>query len=105
MTTELLQATPDNFKRHLISLMLPKQLNPDLPEAFCSFITRATQKEPSLRYDDLGQVLNDLNSIAKRTTQFEFAEPMQSRKRMMSLLMFYEEYHQLVRNHHRAIPD
>lgn len=84
------------LKAHITEPMPnPRMLNPDLPEAFCGFIARATQKEPSLRYDNLGQVLEDLNSIAQRTTPFEFTEPTRSRKRMMSLLMFYEESHQL----------
>lgn len=87
------------LKAHITEPMPdPRALNPDLPEAFCSFITRATQKDPSLRYDDLGQVWEDLHSLAETATQFESSEPMQPRKRIMSLIMLYEEDQQLVLN-------
>lgn len=47
------KATPD-----------PRDFNPNLPEQFASFIKKATEKKPDLRFQDISEVLKELNSIA-----------------------------------------
>ncbi|MEW6114204.1 MAG: protein kinase [Thermodesulfobacteriota bacterium] len=42
----------------------PCTLNPELPSEFNSFIQRATQKDPSLRYQTMDEVYEDLRRLA-----------------------------------------
>ncbi len=47
----------------------PRLLNPDLPGEFCDFIARSTQKDPAARYENFGQVMIELTSMAKKAGQ------------------------------------
>lgn len=68
----------------------PRDLNPDLPEEFSNFVKKATEKRPELRYHDMSEVLNALNSMA---TISEGERIVNSRKKrtMRSLYMFFEK--------------
>jgi serine/threonine protein kinase len=44
----------------------PSSLNADLPSRFIDFIQRATQKDPSARYQTIVEVISDLESLAER---------------------------------------
>lgn len=43
----------------------PRLLNPDLPPEFSAFITRATRKDPSERYQTVGRALDELEHLAE----------------------------------------
>jgi len=87
------------LKAHITEpIPYPRVLNPDLPETFCRFITKATQKDPRSRYDDLLQVSDDLNYMVKNTGEFLLREPIQHRRRMMSLFILYGDDRQLELN-------
>lgn len=58
LKAHITQPTPD-----------PRLLNPELPREFCDFIARCTQKDPAARYDNIGQVMIELESMAKEASQ------------------------------------
>jgi len=75
----------------------PRALNPYLPEEFSRFIARATQKDPEARYQDIGEVIEALSSMAAKIG----AEPRarsDGKRRMLTLFMFYEDERHLELN-------
>ncbi len=68
----------------------PRILNPSLPEAFADFIRKATAKDPTKRYDDLGQLSRVLYQMAQ-AMQLDLVPRPRRTRRMMSLVMIYED--------------
>jgi len=75
----------------------PRQRIPDLPEGLCAFIAKATQRDPSLRYQSLDEALCDLTRVAE---SLGITEPGRHRpaRRMMGLFLFYNEDQRLLLN-------
>jgi serine/threonine protein kinase len=73
----------------------PRTLIPDLPDEACNFIMRATQREPAARYKSMSQVLYELESLAE-TMGVKRERPVQERRKMMSLFLFYDDQHELI---------
>ncbi len=86
MRAHITEPTPD-----------PRDFNPDLPEEFCSFISKATQKDPSARYQNCREVIADLMGMAAIAGEGIPSEA-RSKKRMMTLFMFYRDECQLELN-------
>jgi len=76
----------------------PRSLNPDLPAEFNDFVQRATRKDPGDRYQDMKQVLDDLNALAERTGVTPSVAESR-RAKMMSLFMFYDDEHDVELTH------
>ncbi|MFZ5867908.1 MAG: hypothetical protein ACOYXY_18635, partial [Thermodesulfobacteriota bacterium] len=72
----------------------PRTINPDLPPAFAAFIAKATRKDPSDRYRNMDEVLEDLLPLAERAGVAVEADSAPKRN-MMSLFMFYRKDRQL----------
>lgn len=68
----------------------PRALNRDLPEEFSRFIARATQKDPGSRYQNIGEVIDALSSMAAKMGT-EHRSRSEGRRRMLTLFMFYED--------------
>jgi serine/threonine protein kinase len=72
----------------------PRAIVPNLPEEFTEFVRRATSKNPNARYRNIGEVLDILVPMARRFG----AEPraaVTKRRKLMSLLMLYDESRQV----------
>ncbi len=73
----------------------PRSLVPDMPGEICTFLTRATQKDPANRYQSMEQVVHALTPLAEklgigpRTGTCEQIN-------MMSLFLFYRSQHQTI---------
>ena len=67
----------------------PRALNPDLPEEFCAFVAKATQKDPDLRYQNCHEIISDLMAMGPKAAESVSSESRHKR-RMMTLFMFYE---------------
>jgi eukaryotic-like serine/threonine-protein kinase len=72
----------------------PRVLNPSLPEGFSEFIRKATEKDPAKRYSGLGEVRNALFRIA-RDMGLDVAPRPRRKRRVMSLVMLYEDEAQI----------
>jgi serine/threonine protein kinase len=72
----------------------PRSIDPDLPEGFCNFVQRATQKKPENRYKHIVEVLGDLYPLAKKSGVKTRPETRQV-GHMMSLFVFYQDEHQV----------
>lgn len=72
----------------------PRKLVPDLPDALCYFIKRATQKDPSLRYKSCWEIIRDLQPFAD-TLGVERRPQLGQRRKMMSIHLFYQEEQQV----------
>jgi len=77
-----------------VDLPDPRKLVPDLPDAICYFIKRATQKDPSLRYKSCWEIIRDLQPFAD-TLGVERRPQLGRRRKMMSIHLFYQEEQQL----------
>ena len=85
----------------------PRGVVPDLPGELNDFLLRATQREPSGRYENVRQIIHDLEPLAERmgigtrpATAQEF--------NMMSLFLFYRQeqhdiMHRLAREFRREL--
>ncbi|MBI5247917.1 MAG: protein kinase, partial [Desulfomonile tiedjei] len=73
----------------------PRDLVPDLPEEMRTFILRATRREPSSRYQSIGQVLSELHLLADK---IGMALPTKAERclNMMGLFLFYRDEHQAI---------
>jgi CRP-like cAMP-binding protein len=72
----------------------PRGSIPDLPEEFAHFILRATKRDPSERYDNIPEILNELKPLAQQMGLMRHLQVKEQRK-MMSLFLFYHDEHQL----------
>ncbi|KPK29345.1 MAG: hypothetical protein AMK69_06915 [Nitrospira bacterium SG8_3] len=72
----------------------PRRSIPDLPEELSHFILRATKRDPSERYDNVPQILNELQPLAQQMGLMRHLQVKEQRK-MMSLFLFYQDEHQL----------
>ncbi len=73
----------------------PRSSIPDLPEELSNFILRATKRDPSERYDNVPQILYDLQPLAQQMGLTRHLQVKEQRK-MMSLFLFYQDEHQLI---------
>jgi serine/threonine protein kinase len=73
----------------------PSTLVADLPDELSHFVRRATRRNPAERYENISQVLQDLEALAARMDMKRQLKPREQRK-MMGLLLFYEKQHELV---------
>jgi len=72
----------------------PRELNPELPAKFAAFVRAATQKEPELRFQQMGEVIDQLMPLFDKTALRRRSGSAEKRK-MMSLFMFYRDDQQL----------
>jgi serine/threonine protein kinase len=70
----------------------PQTLVPDLPSELHYLITRATQKDPSSRFNSFWEIIRDLQPFADKIG-VERRPRRQRQRKMKSLLVFYEEEH------------
>lgn len=68
----------------------PRGLNPDLPDDFCTFVSRATQKLPDERYQSVAEALEDLTPLAERIGLGK-APHQAAKRRAMNLFMLYQD--------------
>jgi len=71
----------------------PRSLNSDLPQEFCNFISRATEKDPDQRYESIAWAVDDLRPLVERIGLQKVPKRAGKRK-AISLLMFYQDTHQ-----------
>jgi serine/threonine protein kinase len=67
----------------------PRACDPDLPEEFCEFVARATNKEPKDRFQDMKSVIRKLRDML-RSKEHDRGPGVQ-RRRMMSVFVFYDQ--------------
>ena len=72
----------------------PCSLNPDLPAELNDFIQRATQKDPSMRHQNMSQVLADLKRLAEKCRVSATVEGGSSHEKM-ALVMSYRDVDRL----------
>jgi serine/threonine protein kinase len=72
----------------------PRRLVPDLPEEMSDFILRATKRNPADRYENVPQILSELQPLAQKMGLIRHLQVKEQRK-MMSLFLFYQDEHQL----------
>jgi serine/threonine protein kinase len=67
----------------------PAEVKPDLPDAFCHFITKAGRRDPNERYQHIQEAVDDLGFLAR---EFGLAQhyPSAPKKRMRNILLAYE---------------
>jgi len=75
----------------------PRDLVPDLPDELATFILRATRIEPNERYENVTQILNDLEPLAQKM-DLKGQPDIREQRKMMSLFLFYQDEHQLMLN-------
>jgi len=73
----------------------PSTLVSDLPDELRHFVRRATRRNPAERYENVSEVLHDLEALAARLDMKRQLKPP-GRRKMMGLLLFYQEQHELV---------
>jgi len=72
----------------------PKRITPDLPDELCSFLFRATRREPEKRYQNVQEVYQALRHIADKAGLLREGPPRE-KKKMMTLFLFYRDEQQL----------
>ena len=72
----------------------PSRSIPDLPAELSHFILRATKRDPSERYDNVPQIVSELQPLAQQMGLMRHLQVKEQRK-MMSLFLFYQDEHQL----------
>lgn len=75
----------------------PRNFNPDLPDEFCRFVSKATQKDPSARYQTCCEMIADLMTMAAKAGE-KISSDSRAKRRMMTLFMFYGDEFQLELN-------
>jgi serine/threonine protein kinase len=73
----------------------PRSLVPDLPEELHRFLTVATRKEPEERYQNVNQIIHDLQPLAQRLG-IQTPELAAPNFNMTSLFLFYRDEHQAI---------
>jgi len=72
----------------------PRRCIPDMPEELSDFILRATKRDPSDRYENVPQILYDLQPLAQQMGLTRHLQ-VKGQRKMMSLFLFYQDEHQL----------
>jgi serine/threonine protein kinase len=75
----------------------PRELVPDLPDELATFILRATRIERDERYENITQILLELEPLAQRMG-LKGQSDIREQRKMMSLFLFYQDEHQLMLN-------
>ena len=75
----------------------PAQHIPDLPEGLRQLILKSCARDIGQRYRDIPALLNDLNPLAGQLGVAKLS-PITRNKRMMTLVLLYEDRHQLELN-------
>ncbi len=83
MRAHITQQTPD-----------PRKFVADLPKEFAEFVSKATQKDPSARYQDMMEVVDDLKPLARKLGARSRIES-HGKRRLVNLFMAYEDTRQL----------
>jgi serine/threonine protein kinase len=68
----------------------PRLIVPDLPEELAHIILKATQKDPSARYQRVEEMVDDLQPLARKLGVDASREP-RKRGNMMGLFLFYRD--------------
>lgn len=95
------RAFHDTDLSNLLSLHLyedcpdPRALVPDLPDELYRFLVRATRKEPEARYQDVSQIIHDLQPLAQRLG-IQYAARTTPEFNMISLFLFYRNEHEAI---------
>jgi len=71
----------------------PRAYVPDMPEELCEFLLRATSKDPSARYQNVGQIIHELRPLSQRLG-ISVHTGSRRNNNMMSLFLFYRDDHQ-----------
>jgi len=75
----------------------PRSKIPDLPDELHNFLIRATQKDPSARYQNISEILNELLPLAEKSgVRVQLGRCKQSK--VMGMFLIYQEDQQLVLN-------
>ncbi|MBI4963328.1 MAG: protein kinase [Desulfomonile tiedjei] len=73
----------------------PRSAVPDLPEELHRFLTVATRKEPEARYQNVNQIIHDLQPLAQKLGILRSTTPA-AKFNMISLFLFYRDEHQAI---------
>jgi serine/threonine protein kinase len=94
---------PENDLAKLMNLHLsedapdPCLLVPDLPDELRDFLMGSIKKEPDARFKNISQILKKLLPLAEKLDLK--VQPQQRKQgKMVSMLLFYDEEHQLALN-------
>lgn len=68
----------------------PRSLKPDLPASFNDFLQKATQKDPSKRHQNMGQVLADLKLMAEESFPSQSVEGNAGLENMVLHLSYHD---------------
>ena len=81
------------FKQHLQrELPDPRSENPELPDALCKFLFRATQKDPEARYQSANEIVEELHDLAT-SLGVNTPDQAQPRSHTTTLLVSYRDEH------------
>lgn len=72
----------------------PRTLISDLPDELSNFIMHATERDPSARYKNIGEVLHDLVPLAEKMG-VKRQPHLREQRKMMSLFLFYHDGQEL----------
>jgi len=95
------RAFHDTDISNLLSLHLyedfrdPRSLVPDLPEELHQFLDVATRKEPEDRYQNVNQIIHDLQPLAQKLG-IQYSARTAPSFNMISLFLFYRDEHQAI---------
>lgn len=72
----------------------PRILVPDLPEELRSVIMKSIRRDPSERFNNVSEVIDELQSLAEKM-ELKYQSRPRKKERMMGLFLFYKDEHQL----------
>jgi serine/threonine protein kinase len=75
----------------------PAEHIPACPEGLRQLIMKACARDVEARYHDIPEMMRDLNQLARELGVVELA-PLATKKRMATLVLIYEDHHQLELN-------
>jgi len=70
----------------------PRQFVPDLPDEVCAFLLKATRKDPAERYQNMGEIIYELQPMAQRLG-VSFSPDSGRCLNLMSLFLLYRDEH------------
>lgn len=86
MTIHLREDAPD-----------PRTIVPELPEEICKFLMKSVRKDPDRRYKSIAEILDELAPLTEEMG-LTCDPKLSERRKIMSLLLFYQDEHQLSLN-------
>ncbi|MBI5568481.1 MAG: protein kinase [Desulfomonile tiedjei] len=93
------EAFPDNDIANLLQCHLyehipdPRLVIPDLPDELHRFLVKSSEKDPTLRYQSMEEIIHDLQPLSRQLGVAPLAEP-ERHVNMMGLFLFYRSEHE-----------